>query len=727
MFRQLFVFALLVVAASSAMAQMAPPSTVRAVVLDTSGSMNGERINTAKAEILSLAKQLPPSKDNPIVIIPFHEVPHSVGTFTDLPTFETHLAKLTAAGDTSIASGLDQAVKELRKFRKTSNVCLLLYTDGEDDDATGIGAAEKKLDALFADRSRQNLQSLLFCKRWENANAKLLANLTKSGNVKIIDAGQLKVVPVTLTPTVKVLRATWAKTKPLSLELRCQAQIALSGMPFDPSFPTATLKCTAPGATLKPTILCPGDPKPTLFTVQLSLPTEVVAAGKTVVPFTIAGTGQPAIKNGVVLPQLAASRLDIPVDLPPLAFDVKFSATLKTAKAPTWSDPLRGKPVQHLTLTCIVLSEPDIPWPQPLNFRIKPDGCRLLSAKDTLPFQGPGTLSLPVSLEADNPPAGSTFSVALLVQADLPAGFSVKPPDLRLTNHCPLPMTVDTKIAAKVQSISETVWTDLVQGLATFYADVTFDVKGPIPPNTQLTLVCPPTIRKIDVKPTTLSSGTQTLRLTIQARFPAAFKATQFEITTQPPAPAGAVRFLSPSPLKLKAIAPPPVQLALSGGSAGNPEVTVTDPSAPIVITGTPVLLSHDAAINPTGVTAIIRTGPLLGSQTSAPAPLNAPLALPLTLAARSTSFFFDATIEEDIDIVPSQSSPALVGSRQRCTVTVEAPFKRVFFYGAAALALIVVAFLVVRSLLPNGSANDSTDNSKTPGENGVLNKWTSY
>jgi hypothetical protein len=157
------------------------------------------------------------------------------------------------------------------------------------------------------------------------------------------------------------------------------------------------------------------------------------------------------------------------------------------------------------------------------------------------------------------------------------------------------------------------------------------------------------------------------------------------------------------------------VQLALLGSTGGNPQVTVYDPSVPVLITGTPVLLNQGATPRTGGITAIVRIGPLLGSQRSAPAPLDTPLAVQLHLPVTETSFFFDTTIQEDIAVTPCQSSPALVGSCQRSSVTVEARFKRVFFYVAAALAVLVVVFLVVRSTLPTTPPNCSTDNSRGP------------
>src|SRR5207247_1438816 len=162
--------------------------------------------------------------------------------------------------------------------------------------------------------------------------------------------------------------------------------------------------------------------------------------------------------------------LEITVDLPQLEFDGKLSATLTNSKPPTWSDPLKGsKPVQHLTLTCTVEATPDVPWPQPLFLRIKPQDCQLIPGRDTLSFDGPRTLSTPVSLEADSVPAGaSSFPVAILVQPEPPAGFTFNPPGVHLTNDCAVPPIVETNITTQVQTVSEATWCDIAQGLASF-------------------------------------------------------------------------------------------------------------------------------------------------------------------------------------------------------------------------------------------------------------------
>ncbi len=709
MFQQSHAYVVALLATGAIMAQTPTvPPLVRIIVLDTSGSMNGPRITTAKAEILAVARQLPPSKDRPIILVPFHSTPHSVGTFTDLPSFKAHLQNIKAGGGTSIASGLERALEEMKRYTKANHLCFLLYSDGEDSDQQGISAAEKKLDSLFAVRSKHGLQSLAFCKRWENANAQLLADLAKSGNVKVIDAGELKVVPVTLTPVINLVSAGWAKAKPLTLELECKARIELSGVPYDSCALTAVLRCIDPGAILKTVVLRPGDPNPTTFTMQVPLSTATAATGKATMHFVVSSTGSSALKNGMVLPQLATDHLAISVEFPPIGFDVKLAATLVSTKPSSWSDPLLGKPVQHLMLTCTATGSSNVPWPRPLNLRIKPQACRQVAGKDLITFSGPGTLSFPISLEADTPTAGTTaFSVTVLIQPEPSAGFTVVSPDIRLTQDSPLPPTVETSIAAQVRSVSEIFWSELSQGLASFTADVTFDVAGPIPPGTQLTLVCPPAVRRVEVEPATLHSGSQSVRITLQAQFAAPSTLAQFEIKVQPPIATGAVRFVVPPPIKIQATAPPPMQLALLGRGGANPQVTVYDLSAPVVLTGTPVLLrgsNHQVS----GITAIVRTGPPLGSQSSRAAPLDAVLTLPLKLSVAEKSFFFDTTIEEDIDVVPNQASPALIGSRQSCTVTLDAPFKRVLFYGAAALAVITVVFLIIRLTSTPETQNDT-------------------
>lgn len=238
MFYRILALIILFVTASVAAAQTATTG-VTIIVLDTSGSMKGPRIDSAKQEILAVGKQSPPTKERPFILVPFAGAPHHVATVTDFASLEANLKKIEAVGSTNIASALNAGLEQLKPYARAGHLCFLFYSDGEDTDSgpEAIAEAEKKLDTMFADRSQQGLSNLLFCKRWDNAQARLLANLAKQGHTKVIDAQDLKVVPVTLTPIVKVLRATWAKISRSPSRSRSRPAWNLRGSPSIPTFP----------------------------------------------------------------------------------------------------------------------------------------------------------------------------------------------------------------------------------------------------------------------------------------------------------------------------------------------------------------------------------------------------------------------------------------------------------------------------------------------------------
>lgn len=688
---------------------------VRVVVLDTSGSMSGQRIATAKAELLALARHLPPTKDRPLILVPFHDSPHDVGGFTDLPTFEAHLTKLQAGGGTSIASGLTHALQELTAHASAGSLSLFLITDGEDGDQKGIDAAEEKLDALFAVRKKQGLPSSVVFKRWEQANAQLLHKIAGRGNARVIDAKDFRLVPVTLTPSVKVLRSTWVNQQPPVLEAECQARVGVTGIGFDPSFPATSLACTNVGASLAPVMLRVGDPNPVSFRVRLPISTAAAAAGQTTAHFTVGAINSFALPNGLVLPQMPTERLDVPVPLPPPEFRCSLSGTVVPANPPTWSDALSCKPIRHLTLTCTVRSVPDQPWPRPVTLRVKPEGCRLASTKDSLEFVRSGSLSLPLSLESGSVPTGSSaFRVAFRLQPDLPPGFTIEPPDLRLAHEGPLPPPVTTRIDAAVQAMSESRWCDLRQGIAAFDAQVRFTIDGPMLPDTKLVLLCPSSVRTVVADPPVVHTGTQTVKLSFTAVLPPAPAVETMRVKIQPPAATGAVSYAPPAPIALRVPGPAAVQLALVNPDGASPSVTVRDREAPVLLAGVPVLLQQVDAALAAGVSVLVRGRALLGSKTHGPLPLNTLTVLPLSLQNPDSSFFFDTLIDEDIEVLPAWPSPALVGSQQRCIVTLEAPFKRLFFYAASALSAILILLLLMRVLMGPASPHPSPSLAQT-------------
>ncbi|MCA9082093.1 MAG: VWA domain-containing protein, partial [Planctomycetaceae bacterium] len=135
-----------------------PTPLLRLAVVDDSGSMEGQRAETVRAELLKVSRQLPPSLTHPFGIITFGSTAATVRWFTDLPSFERAVTGLDGnSGGTNIAAGLQEAAKALRSRTDSASLCILLYTDGEDGNTAGILQAESQLDAIFAQRQQVGL------------------------------------------------------------------------------------------------------------------------------------------------------------------------------------------------------------------------------------------------------------------------------------------------------------------------------------------------------------------------------------------------------------------------------------------------------------------------------------------------------------------------------------------------------------------------------------------
>ena len=99
-----------------------PPSKLlRLGIVDDSGSMAGERIETVRKEWLSLARQLPPTPENPIVLVTFGSAASAPKVFVDLPFFEAAVATLQGhSGATIIAAGLQEGITYLESVKNTN-------------------------------------------------------------------------------------------------------------------------------------------------------------------------------------------------------------------------------------------------------------------------------------------------------------------------------------------------------------------------------------------------------------------------------------------------------------------------------------------------------------------------------------------------------------------------------------------------------------------------------
>jgi hypothetical protein len=309
-----------------------PYDLLTVVVLDTSGSMEGERLNTAVTEIKQYVRALPPSPEAPWLFLPFNEKVYESRSFSNgAAELETYISKVRAGGGTSIASGLEAALKAIRNS-DTKRVNILLYTDGEDDDQTAIQAQQQRLGQLFDERAERGLGQAVICRRWEGANKQLIEHLAKKKSVQVIDAGEARLISLVLTPEVHCLDTRWLPDRQ-TLEIRLQAAVrapAEQNRQYQP--PPLHFACTTPQAqgdvafdvpigdagTRQATILLPFTPDAGRPSVRLDFEVSTPAAKQLAQMF--------------VFPSLAKDRLSVVADVP----IVYVTATTLATTTPRW-------------------------------------------------------------------------------------------------------------------------------------------------------------------------------------------------------------------------------------------------------------------------------------------------------------------------------------------------------------------------------------------------------
>lgn len=689
------------------------PKFVRLAIIDTSGSMDGSRLEVARDELLRVASQLAPSPSYPFIVIPFDSDVRDTQTFTDIATMQTFLSGLSAGGGTNIASGLARAVDELNRCADAQNVCVFLYTDGEDSSETEIADQEARLDALFADRQTKGLQqTVVFCKRWQRANAHLVKQLMQRNHARVVDAGQLNLVPLTLEPEIVVQDVQWIDDAPSTLEILLAAAIHTHGNKSGHTPAPLLLECTTPQAEgdLR-TLVPPGAVHPTPLTIRLPVaPDNVVSGDPLELEFELAEPQVAASDDGLVLPLLALDRITVPVNPPQTGFHSLIGVSVEQPSGGKWLDPLRLRAAVPLKLALEVTSADGKPWSQPVPFRIVPEsGSALVEGDDALLLGGPGRYEVTVTMSGvpQYPDSGASppeFLVAFrIVPQNLPPNATFEPPELGVEQHFPSPSQVTTMISARFLSLAPPQWIDVVKGIASFQADVVVSVAGPLSPNAELVLRCPPAIHDVKINPNVLQSGEQTVRLTLWARLTPAPTREQLVFRILPPPAYGAVHYDAPHPLSCHITGPRPLQLALSDGKRVPSHLTTTlrDTSKATRLRIVPVVLHLNDALAVRGLSCSLQTQ----GRVSVASPGHLPVHVACDLSVRvnqrtSTSFFRDVTVDDVITVSPPSGVAAVIGSRQPVRVRIEAPFKRLVFYLAVGISLVIALLLMLRMYL---------------------------
>lgn len=677
----------------------------RVMLLDVSTSMVGENIRIAKEEILEHARQFPPSDAFPLIILPFHTKVDHVYRFTDFPALEAYLSQLVPYGGTSIAGGLHAAFEELSRHADCRHTCLFLYTDGEDPEQDEIQVEEQRLNQLFSERQKQGLkQTVVFCKRWGNANAQLVSAIRKHGQARVIDAGELKLTPLILEPRFQVMQVRWASDDPTILEATVAAQINAQGSQAE-KVPIAPVRvrCLHPGAQGKVSVdLTPGNSP--ARALKLRLPLDVRTLGTTrriEVPFQIADPRHIQTDTALFLPFLPCDIVRLGIDLPPLHVRSVITATLSHPAPARWTDPAARRASVPLTLTLDVKAASPHPWAQPIEFRITPaPENRILSGTPTCTLAGPGTREITIAVEAVPGSDGRTLPISLTLAPVTPGSLQqFQPSEVIVKTAPPTPPLVITSIRIRPLSTTPPRWLHVATSLAAFSAKLDVQVDGPLLADTVIMLRSPLCVRKLRIDPAKLRSGTQTVTLHIEAQLRPAPARTPFAFHVELPASQGAVTLQPPQPWQFDVTGPPAPRLALSVGATAPPtlDVSMSDTESDALLSVTPVLLGLTDPQAGKGLSTTIRSSGGLRLEENPRGTIARPLTLRLTPTDTvSRSFFRDTRIEGDLVTAPAGPDSIALASRQHVVVRVEAPFKRLLFYLVGGISLLLAVALIV-------------------------------
>ncbi|QGR19156.1 vWA domain-containing protein [Stygiolobus azoricus] len=109
------------------------------ILLDTSGSMYGVKLDTAKNGAIELLQRIP--RGNKITFITFSSSVNVLSEYADAPSLVSQIQQINAGGQTVLYTALGKAIEIAKKYETPGYIILL--TDGQPTDVTDITPYEK--------------------------------------------------------------------------------------------------------------------------------------------------------------------------------------------------------------------------------------------------------------------------------------------------------------------------------------------------------------------------------------------------------------------------------------------------------------------------------------------------------------------------------------------------------------------------------------------------------
>ena len=554
-----------------------PVDLLRIVVLDVSGSMNEvdgknpSRLDTARKEFKQSVKSLPASVNAPVVLIPFSTdvLNQFVSVYTNNADLEKALDALQPDGSTNIAAALKAAIQQAAQSGLPKNLLVYLYSDGGHNvgDMSLVYEQERNLDQLFADRATKGLSQSVVVKRWGGVNGEMVANLQGNAHVRVIDAGELELKTVTLTPSASIQDVSWRDATTGLIMVRVAVAVGATGAVV-PAKTAITVGCPLAGCQWSgdPAVVV-GEPARMLELLLRPEPRGVDPNVKYSLPLQFHGPESIATKTGLLLPIIYPARLDCPLPLDRLRPIVQVKATLVTIGQPSWKDPFQRLAIWSLKLRLEPATNVSVPWPIQTRWELSGmDGAEVAGPKSVALGARPLDVDVVVAKQVSPQQLAYAAPIPLRIKVTAspgPKGCDLSMSSIIATATVGLPPTTVTKISQQVSSVGTPQWTDLTAGVVTVSVKLDLTIDGPLSPGAVLGLLPCRDVINIGGVPVRVHSGAQCVEIAVAGRPNPTPATTTWTLQLQPPLATTNVRYVAPAPVAVSFVAPSPVQVVL--------------------------------------------------------------------------------------------------------------------------------------------------------------------
>ena len=693
---------------------------LRVVVLDVSGSMSTQdtggqsRLDTARRELLESLRALPAGDKTPVVLIPFCDdvVSASIRTYTNSADLQRALGQLVADGNTNIAAGLREAIRQARQHDAAKNLLLYLYSDGEHNvgPIDLVYEQERNLDKLFGQRATKGLSQTVVVKRWGGCIGDMVARLQKNPNVQVVDAGQLELRTITLVPSASVQDVSWRDpTAGLALiQVSAMVNIAGSSSAAFPSASAVEMGCPLVGCKwLNEPRLALGSPVlPRTFQLLVKLdPEQLNLTQGYTLPLRFQGPSLLKTDRGLSCVIINPNQLLCPLPIARLCPTVVVRASLSSRDKPRWDDLSNRLACWPMRLQLEPKTIPPLAWREQVLWEVRGlEGTKVTPVRVTLSHGPTQDLSADLvrNLSLDEVAKGQPIKLRLeLTPVTKPRTLRLSPDRLEITADVDLPPIGTTRIHQQISSVGEPEWSDLTAGLVTVPVKLNVTIDGMLSPGAVLGLAPCGDVMKVEGVPAAVRSGSQTVEIRLTGKATSAGRRVTWSCQLLPPPPAYGIRYSTPPPVFVVFTAPQPVQVVLgdekgvllAGDYAGG------DPTQSVLGAGTLQLVGGrftSSATQNLRVRGSLRNS-LDGNGFSAASPgQRVAWSMRPVDPANCIRWWRDVQVKGNLFLLPENAAPGIVqGSAIPMTLTYEAFYKKVVFALAAGLGLVAIGTIV--------------------------------